>query len=63
MLPDDFQIIINDWIGKITTLWSEIYIVFFITLPVSFLIFIVFNKLQHKIIVNLGDQKWLIKND
>ena len=41
--------------------FSESYIAAFIAVPMSMLLFLLFSKFHHKIIVNLGDQKWLIK--
>jgi uncharacterized protein with PQ loop repeat len=58
-----FEFNFQDLYGLFTKLASESYIAFFITIPISFLLFLIYNKLQHKILINLGDQKWLIDND
>lgn len=41
---------------------GELYILFLISVPLALLLFILFNRHRHKLLVDLGDHKWLIKN-
>lgn len=41
---------------------GELYILFLISVPLSLLLFILFNKHRTKILVDLGDHKWIIKH-
>ena len=41
---------------------GELYILFLISVPLALLLFILFNRHRHKMLVDLGDHKWLIKN-
>jgi len=41
---------------------GELYILFLISVPLSLLLFMLFNRHRNKILVDLGDHKWLIKN-
>gem|GEM_PF-4101344 len=40
---------------------SQLYIVFLITVPLSLMLYLIFNKYQHQILVDLGDHKWLVR--
>jgi hypothetical protein len=55
------QDLIRNSIEVFTKVQSEIYIAFLIAIPLSILLYILFNKYQHKILVDLGYHKWLIK--
>ncbi len=41
---------------------GELYVLFLISVPLSLLLFILFNRRRHKMVVDLGEHKWLIKN-
>jgi hypothetical protein len=41
---------------------GEIYILFIISVPLSLLLYMLFNRHRDKIMVDLGEHKWLIKN-
>lgn len=58
-----FEINFENFWGAVVNLGSESYIAFLVAIPISFLLYLVYNRLQHKILVNLGDQKWLIDNN
>jgi hypothetical protein len=37
------------------------YITLFVSLPLSFLLYLLFSRYKHKLHVNLGDHNWLIQ--
>jgi hypothetical protein len=47
--------------GSIVSSLQQIYIVFLISVPLSLLLFIMFTKYRHYLLVDLGHHKWLIK--
>lgn len=48
-MPDLIQII------------QDFYLPVLISIPLSFLLYLLFHKYRHWILVNLGEHKWLIK--
>jgi len=40
----------------------EIFILFMISIPISLLLYLLFNRYRQKMLIDLGQHKWLIKN-
>jgi hypothetical protein len=40
---------------------GDIFVIFMISAPLSLLLFLIFNRYRHWILVDLGTHKWLVK--
>jgi hypothetical protein len=40
---------------------QQIYVIFLVSVPLSLLLYLMFSKYRHYILVDLGHHKWLIK--
>jgi hypothetical protein len=40
---------------------EDLYVIFLISVPLSLLLYLVFSKYRHWVLVDLGFHKWLIK--
>ena len=40
---------------------QDIFIIFVISVPLSLLLFLIFNRYRHWMLVDLGFHKWLVK--
>ena len=39
----------------------DLYLIFTFSVPVSILIYLIFDKYRHKILVELGQHKWIVR--
>jgi len=40
---------------------QDMYVVFLISVPLSLLLYLIFSRYRHWLLVDLGNHKWLIK--
>ncbi len=52
---------LNELITIIVNLVSDYYFPVLISVPISLLLYLIFHRYNHSIVVNLGDHRWLIK--
>jgi hypothetical protein len=46
---------------KSTKALLDIYWIFVVAIPLSLLLYLIFDRYKHKILVDLGHHKWIIK--
>ena len=39
----------------------DLYLIFVIAIPISILAYLIFDKYRHKILVDLGQHKWIVR--
>ena len=52
---------LNELITTIVNLISDYYFPVLISVPISLLLYLIFHRYNHSIVVNLGGHRWLIK--
>ncbi|MBC7405968.1 MAG: hypothetical protein H7230_00645 [Candidatus Parcubacteria bacterium] len=52
---------INELMNTIWTLVTDYYFPVLISVPISLLLYLIFHRYNHSIVVNLGEHRWVIK--